>query len=235
MAKYKYRPKKKLDPIFTISIIIVLIVVGLISLYYSLPQAFPPDTVRSTTTTLTTTTTTLPPSIGGLIVAFKDESQRVPVVGTVNELMITVTNIDVHKTGEANDSWINIFNGSKTLDLLLYTDVHAIVGERELDIGKYTQIRLVIDSATAKISNVIYSYVNRTFDLSIPSKELKLVNEFDIEVNKTSVLTLDFDVPSILRRADTGSGYELKLTPVAIKITEENIERGQRPNNTVAV
>jgi predicted GH43/DUF377 family glycosyl hydrolase len=68
---------------------------------------------------------------------------------------------------------------------------------------------------------------NKTYPLKVPSKELKLVHNFNIEQNKTSVLTLDFDLEQSLKKTD--QGYILSPT---VKILEESLEPGQKPTNS---
>jgi len=168
--------------------------------------------------------------LGTLIVALKDVQHKLPTIGTVTALDLTISSIKVHKANESNESWITVFEGSKEIDLLLYTDVIAIVGEEELEVGKYTQIRLEIENASINITNpLIGIYKNKTYPMSIPSKELKLIHPFTVEENKTLVLTLDFDVEKSIIRAP-----EYMLKPV-IKILEESLEEEERPENSVIV
>lgn len=221
-----------------IGAIIIAAIIIILGSNLSLMQVPLPTT--TTTTTFVTTTTT--PRTGTLLVAVKDVKQKLRGLGYATSLVITINSIQVHKTGDntTNENitakgWITVFNGSKTFDLLEYTDVKAILGERELEPGKYTQIRLYIENATIKIYNYNMLIFNKTYsmdiaasgNLRVPSKVLKLNHPFIVEEDKTTSLTLDFDVPNSVVRSRK---YILK--PV-IKIIEEKLERGQRPENSV--
>jgi len=181
---------------------------------------------------ITTTTTSLPAK-GGLIIAVKDVSHKLPRIGTVYALNLTINSVEVHFVGaneNATGQWIVLFSGEKTLDLLQYTDVIAIISEQELTPGKYTQIRLNLSDSTIKIYNLAMYIYNKTFPLKVPSKELKLIHNFNIEQNKTVVLTLDFDVEQSVEKI--GLDYTLRPT---VKILEQSLPKGQKPTNSTMV
>ena len=98
---------------------------------------------------------------------------------------------------------------SQTFDLIAIKDVKEFLGSVELDAGKYTQIRLNVDEATAIINGTEYN-------LTIPSKTIKLVKNFNLEANETTTLTLDFDAQKSIHSA--GDKYTMKPT---IKVIEE--------------
>jgi len=202
--------------------------------------------VTTTTVPAAFTTTTTVPSTGTLLISVKDVKQKLAGLGQATSLILTINSIQVHKTGTNStdenvtaEGWITIFSGSKTFDLLDYTDVKAILGEVELEPGKYTQIRMYIDSATINITNTEMSVKNRKYpmtiagsgNLEVPSKVLKLNHPFDIEEGKTLSLTLDFDVPNSVSRGGIGVYF---LKPV-INILEEKLEKGEKPANSVVL
>lgn len=169
------------------------------------------------------------PSTGTVIVLVKDVPHKLPGLGTVTALNLTIKTVEVHST--ANETgWITVFNGTKSFDLLEYTDVRAIIGEKELASGKYTQIRLGMIDGSIKIYNIDMNVFNKTYTLLVPSKELKLNHPFTIEENKTLALVLDFDVEGSVTR--TADGYTLKQV---IGILEEKLEKGQKPINSKEV
>lgn len=217
----------KKTPKNLIGLIVVIAVAAVFLLVYRAPT--PPG---ATTTTIATTTTLLPAK-GDLIVAVKDVFHRVSQVGTVYALDLTINSVEAHFIGadeNATGQWIVLFSGEKTLDLLQYTDVRAIVGEQELTPGKYTEIRLNLSDSTIKVYNPAMYIYNKTFPLKVPSKELKLIRNFNIEQNKTVVLTLDFNVEQSVKKTD--QGYILSPT---VAILEEKLPKGQRPTNSTAV
>ncbi|UCF12830.1 MAG: DUF4382 domain-containing protein [Thermoplasmatales archaeon] len=95
--------------------------------------------------------------------------------------------------GENNSTagWYTIVNESQTFDLIALQNVTDLMGEKNLSTGKYTQIRLTVEQAVIVINN---SGEIEVHDLEIPSNKVKLIKSFWIYENKTTVLTLDFDV-----------------------------------------
>lgn len=171
-----------------------------------------------------TTTTTQLPTTGKLAISIKDVPRKISGLGNVTGLNLSISSIDVHK-GEGNDTndtnytsgWITVIANITKFNLLDYQQVANSVGIKDLDVGKYTQIRLNLQDSEIKIyyfwGDVLIN--NKSYPLIVPSKEIKLIHPFTIEAGKTLSLTLDFDVEhSVVHEAD---GYKLK--PV-IKIIE---------------
>jgi len=89
---------------------------------------------------------------------------------------------------QGGDTWIKInLTGSRTFDLLKIKGLDEVFAVGDVQAGKYTQIRLLIDSASVGFSN------GTTEIATIPSGEVKFVNSFDVIAGKTTVLTFDFD------------------------------------------
>lgn len=108
----------------------------------------------------------------------------------------TADNTPVSKGGDrvpqsqpqGSDTWIKInFTGSRTFDLLKIKGLDELFAAGEVPAGKYTQVRLIIDSASVGFSD------NTTEVATIPSGEVKFVNSFDVIAGKTTVLKFDFD------------------------------------------
>ena len=239
--RYRYQDKSRKKVIYGVGIVAVAVILFVIAFA---KMQFPE--VVTTTTTSIVPTTTIVPSTGTLMVAVKDVNQKLHGLGQTTSLILTVSSIQVHKAGTNEtdenvtaEGWITVFSENKTFDLLGYTDVKAILGEVELEPGKYTQIRMYIDSATINITNTETNVKNRKYpmtvagsgNLEVPSKVLKLNHPFDIEEGKILSLTLDFDVPNSVSRGGIGVYF---LKPV-IGITEETLEKGQTLANSVVV
>ena len=163
-----------------------------------------------------------------LTIAVKDAPKQ-SSHGTITSLVLIFSEVSVHKavTGETIDTtageinttesnqteesgWIKVVDTVQTVDLLQFTDVSKILGEKTLDSGKYTQIRLKIDSGTATING-------NTYDLIVPSTYLKLNRGFELEPNANLKLTLDFKAEKSLVR--TGNNKFI-LKPVIAVISE---------------
>ena len=112
---------------------------------------------------------------------------------------------------EIQTGWIVFSDEEQTFDLIAIQDVQEILGNKTLDAGKYTQIRLLVTSAVLVIDD-------EEKDIKVPSGKLKLIHPFTIGSNETTILLLDFDAEkSVVERGNTGM-YNLKPT---IKITTE--------------
>jgi hypothetical protein len=131
---------------------------------------------------------------------------------------VIFSSVRIHRGAEAEEDssgWIVLMDetlseGERTFTLTdLVGGVSAFIGETELDAGLYTQVRIVIQSASATISGT-------TTDLTIPSGSqtgIKLVGGFTIDADVITELTLDFDVAESLREVPPGSGsYKMQPT-----------------------
>lgn len=120
-------------------------------------------------------------------------------------------NDDTDDTSESG--WITVIDESKTFDLIKLINVTDVIGEKNLTAGRYTQIRLTVESADITINN---SGEIENHKLKIPSNKIKLVKSFMIYKNETTVLTLDFDVYESIHQA--GNKFIMKPT---IKVIQE--------------
>ena len=130
----------------------------------------------------------------------------------ITEAIVNLSSIEVHFTIPGNNStagWYTIAEGPLTYDLIQLIDVKEIIAEEDMNAGIYTQIRLHVDSALVTINGTQY-------DLTIPSKTVKLVKAFFINESETTTLTLDFDVQKSIHQ--TGSDkYIMKPTITVIQ------------------
>jgi hypothetical protein len=179
--------------------------------------------------------------------------------GDFEAVYVTIKEVQVHMSGDeaeennttegssvaedqnSSDSagWRTVVTPNKTYDLLeLQNGVEAVLGEENLTVGHYTQMRLILDTEPDDSNNTegeAHPYANYVMvemnegtaediildsvEIIIPSSlqtGIKLIKGFDIEANATTTLTLDFDAAkSISLKKD---GY--KMNPV-IKIIQE--------------
>ncbi|PWF49259.1 DUF4382 domain-containing protein [Massilia glaciei] len=132
---------------------------------------------------------------------------------------VTVTKVRVHLNPTAVDTdagWTDItLSPAKKIDLLKLTNgTLEALGQAELDPGRYTQLRLVLDANTgnATRNSVVLAGTTAELSLDTPSalqSGIKLGSQFDVVANQRVDLVLDFDAcKSILTK---GSGkYALK-------------------------
>ena len=147
----------------------------------------------------------------------------------VTSIMVTVSEVQVHKAPagpesdnetptqeqlqieEGKGGWltIDLSDNATTFDLLQIRGIEQYLGANEVDSGKYTQVRLVVDKVQVKFGS------GNLTDAEVPSKELKIVHPFDIVPGETTALVLDFDADKMV--TVTGGG-KIIVKPV-IKLT----------------
>ena len=135
----------------------------------------------------------------------------------ITKALVTISNVEVHLAGANEDAnatnetgWFTIVKEEKTFDLIKIKDVKEFLGNSELKAGKYTQVRLNVDKALVTIDGTEY-------DLTIPSKTVKLVKPFNIVENQTTTLTLDFDAKESINSA----GKDKYIMNPTIKVIQE--------------
>jgi len=137
-----------------------------------------------------------------------------PAEYEVSAIYVTIANLEVHQSGEEAD-WTMIIDESRTFELLELEGVEEIWGEEEIEVGHYTQIRMDVESVMATIDGE-----DKDVSLFLPSGKLKLVGSFEIEAEKTTILTLDFDADKSL--VFTGSDKVIFKPVIKLIITEED-------------
>ena len=105
----------------------------------------------------------------------------------VSKILITAENIEVSSAGEGADGgWKTVIAGPVTFDLVALTGVEGVLGEAELDPGKYGQLRLDVVEATITIHDEDKA-------ATVPSGKLRFAGGFELVAGETTILTLDFD------------------------------------------
>ncbi len=103
---------------------------------------------------------------------------------------ITFSEVQIHPASVTNNSsgWVtlNIVNG--TIDLVRLTNASSILASANVATGKYTQIRIVVTSATGVMTN------GTMVTFNVPSGELKTTHPFNVTSGQTSKLTLEFSL-----------------------------------------
>jgi hypothetical protein len=170
---------------------------------------------------------TAPVGQSTLILAVKD-APKTTDIGTITYLGLKISEVSVHRASanqtapesdeemtatESDDSnttgWTVVVDKPQTVDLMRLTNLSEVIGQKTMDAGKYTQIRLKIDSGTITVNGTEHN-------LLVPSGVLKLNRGFTLQPNQTLTLTLDFNVEKSVIR--TGSD-QYKLKPVIAVIS----------------
>jgi hypothetical protein len=74
--------------------------------------------------------------------------------------------------------------------------VEEVLGSNEADVGRYTGIRMDVMGVTVTIDGKPQS-------AELPSGKLRLVGSFEVERDKTTVLTLNFDADKSIVSEET--------------------------------
>jgi len=163
-----------------------------------------------------------------LVIAVKD-APKTTSIGTISYIGLNISEVSVHRAsqGESVNSsagemaatasnetdtagWTVVVDQTETVDLIRLVNVSQVLGQKTMDPGTYTQIRLKIDSGTITVDNTSYP-------LDVPSGTLRLNRGFVLEANQTLKLTLDFNVEKSVVK--TGND-QYKLQPVIAVISE---------------
>jgi hypothetical protein len=153
-------------------------------------------------------------SLGRLVVKITDA----PNVA-LDRVMLTITGLQVHKAGpgdeqeqeqnngetqnqeanqnqnEDNGGWINLdlvgaTDGKLTFNLLDYQDeLQKMAAVADLEPGKYTQIRMEVDSVELDLAGGDTT----TIPATLPSGSLKFIQPFDLVAGQTTELLFDID------------------------------------------
>ena len=125
-----------------------------------------------------------------------------------DKILVTITQITVHKTGGAA---FLVSQESRTIDLVPLQNHQEFITERQLEPGKYTEIRLITSSGQVVIGG-------KTYDMEIPSTEIKIPVEFDVVNDQTTKIILDFDGEASIEVHPTGGGSDRYILRPVIKV-----------------
>ncbi len=109
--------------------------------------------------------------------------------GDVEEILVTVSEVKVHKasTDEEDGVWITLGIDEDTFSLLEREGLELTLATEEVAAGKYTQLRMTVFEVWVTLEG------EDPVEATIPSSELKFVRPFDLEAGGTIALVVDFD------------------------------------------
>ena len=134
-------------------------------------------------------------------------------MGAVSSVMVTVDSVQAHSETQG---WFTVSSTKKTYDLLKLKaeGKQEVLTDINLTEGTYNQVRL-------QISKVVVTDANGTNEAKLPSGELKIVGDFVVAANTTSVVKFDFVADESLHV--TGNGKYI-LAPVVQFETRDHAE-----------
>lgn len=153
---------------------------------------------------------------------------------------VTISEIQVHNSGEAEGTWETVLTLNETHNLLeLANGVRTDLGLTTLSAGYYTQMRLIIGDEPDTGLNILgraHAYANYVIDaegelheLKVPSGEqtgVKIVTNFDVSSGQTTELILDFNAAQSVVVAGNSGQYLLKPTIKILNTAEYSIVGG---------
>jgi len=185
-------------------------------------------------------TPTPTPTPGGTLKVYVTDA---PPREEVTSIMVTVSEIQVHKAvaeqekdqqqsgtddqtqeqeqqqtqlGEGEWLTIELSDNTITFDLLEIKGVERFVGTSEVEEGKYTQVRLVIDKVQVELGS------GGLQDATLPSNELKIVHPFDVIEGETTALVIDFEADKMV----TVTGANKIIVKPVVKLTVRQEKSG---------
>ncbi len=137
-------------------------------------------------------------------------------------VLVTFSEVAVHRADDGLWTTVDFADDetTRTCDLKKLEDAQDVLGVGTLSPGLYTQIRLVVTSATLYFDNpsadpacsaTIAAPDGGSAPLEIPSGEVKLNREFDLIASDATTMLLDFDGEKSIKK--TGNGRYI-MTPV---------------------
>jgi Domain of unknown function (DUF4382) len=133
----------------------------------------------------------------------------------LKEVWVTITDIEVHKTG---GEWISFAGSNDSIDLLTVADRQALLESAPLEEGKFTGIRLFISEA-----HIIDDNGDRC-DLKIPSGKVQIPVIFNVTPTENTDIVLDFDASKSVQVTQTGHNEQCILRPVIHPVSVSNSE-----------
>ncbi|MCC5940833.1 MAG: DUF4382 domain-containing protein [Balneolaceae bacterium] len=131
--------------------------------------------------------------------------------GNYEAVYVDIQAVRIHRSSDAEDGesgWIDINTEPMIVDLLQLTNgKFEILGETDLEPGRYNQLRLILGENNEVVID------GETHNLTTPSAQqsgLKLQLNADIEGGQMHTLILDFDASRSIVRAGNSGMYILK-------------------------
>lgn len=161
---------------------------------------------------------TSPSGNGNLSLMIKDSPYS-----DAKALLVTFSEVTAHRSGEGGFTRLpfgDVSATSRTCDLKKLVDRQDLLGVGTLPEGHYTQVRLVVSSATLYYENpsdgpacatTIPVPAGRSATIEIPSGEVRLNREFDVTATGSTTMLIDFDGDRSV--TETGNG-RFRMTPV---------------------
>jgi hypothetical protein len=138
-----------------------------------------------------------------------------------SHINVTFSQVKVHKSGNDNDSgWITFDIEAKTIDMIYLhqNNLSEELGVKNLTVGNYTKLWIVVDSATGVLKE---SGEEITFD--VPSGDLKIQQSFQIKEGNTTI-DVELDLDRSVLYVPQGGVYKLRPQLGKMKVNYDEDE-----------
>lgn len=125
-------------------------------------------------------------------------------IDNAEEILVTISEINIQK---AEEGFSTVWAGPKEYDLLKLRKGEVLLLDITLGEGMYTQIRLVVTSGQIVIDG-------ETYDMTVPSSEVKIPVVFNIMDGDVVEIVLDFEAEHSIQVVNAGQSEEYILRPV---------------------
>jgi len=126
-------------------------------------------------------------------------------IDNAEEILVTISEINFQK---AEEGFLTVWEGKEEYDLLKLQKEEVLMLDITLEEGKYTQIRLVVDSGRIKIKSEEES------TLAVPSSEVKIPFVFNVIDGSFTEIVLDFEAEDSIQVVNAGQIEKYILRPV---------------------
>ena len=121
----------------------------------------------------------------------------------VSSIGVTVSNIEVHRALATEDGWVTVVSEEKTFDLVEIAGAEVFLGEKEVEAGRYTEIRL-------DVTRVSVTADGQTYDARLPGDKLRVVRSWEVKaIDGDTIWLSGVQIPG------WSAGALVELTPTA--------------------
>jgi len=157
-------------------------------------------------------------TFGTLVLKMKDKP-----VEDADQVWVTISSIKVHNADD--DEFVELFNGSFYYDLMVLKIQEATLNVAKLKVGHYNQIRVAVTAGHIVFleDNGEGGFNKEKYDFKIPSSEIKIPVQFQIEAGSKTIMVLDFDAGESIKVTKRGNKDSYILHPV-IKVVSVDFQ-----------
>ena len=136
----------------------------------------------------------------------------------VISLVVTIENLDVHRTSDHDAGWISLPISDGTFDLMVLdaTSWAEIISTTEIAAGNYNKFRFDVTGAQVTTESGVY-------EAEVPSGTIKVNVPFIVYEDGTTEVTIEVDPEASLKVTGNKDNPKYKLNPV-LKVTKVDEE-----------